>query len=58
MPIGGNVFIKADTENTVLTKIEAVGDAAVRNALLSLFWWRVAQDAALGRNDKSSEKSS
>jgi hypothetical protein len=43
----GNVFIQAPSENEVLAKIEHVGDVAVKNALLALFYWRLGTQQAV-----------
>ena len=42
----GNVFIQAPSENEVLTKIEMVNDAVLKNALLALFYWRLGTQQA------------
>ena len=52
-----NVFIKADSENEVLAKIEAISDVSIRNALLALFYWRVATQAD-SRDTQQSQSSS
>jgi len=44
---GENILIRADTEQEVLAKIEQVPDKFTRNAILSLFWWKLAQTAAV-----------
>ena len=43
----GNVLITAPSENEVLTKIEAVSDVRIRDALLALFWWRLGTQEAV-----------
>ena len=43
----GNVLITAPSENEVLTKIEMISDVTIRNALLALFWWRLATQEAV-----------
>jgi len=55
---GENLLIKAPTENDVLTKIEAIGDLAVRNAMLSLFWWRLAAQTAVRETKQETRGSS
>lgn len=44
--MGNNVFIQAPSENEVLAKIEHVGDTAIKNALLALFYWRLGTQQA------------
>lgn len=43
----GNLFIQAPSENEVLAKIEAVADTGIRNALLAIFFWRLATQQAV-----------
>ena len=43
----GNLLIQAPTENEVLAKIEAVSDVSIRNALLAIFFWRLATQQAV-----------
>ena len=43
----GNVLITAPSENEVLTKIEAISDVSIRNAMLALFWWRMGTQEAV-----------
>ena len=40
-------LIIANTENEVLAKIEMVNDVVTRNALRSLFFWRLGTQAAV-----------
>ena len=49
-----NVFIQAPSENEVLAKIEAISDVGIRNALLALFYWRLATQADSAQSQSSS----
>jgi len=53
----GNVFIQAPSENEVLTKIEMVNDVVIKNALLALFYWRLATQQAVQPQNSSNRSS-
>ena len=48
-----SITIKANTENEVLAKIEQVNDTATKNALLALFFWRLATQAVVQKSTAS-----
>ena len=50
---GDNIFIKADTANEVLKKIELISDEVTKRALLSLLFWRLATEAAVKSSSSS-----
>ena len=48
------LMIKTDSENEVLAKIEQVSDTATKNALRSLFFWRMATQTIVDQAEESS----
>ena len=46
------------SENQVLTKIEMVSDLTVRNALLSMFFWRLGTQSAVNSSVQLTTKHS
>jgi len=52
----GNVFIQAPSENEVLAKIEQIADVTTKNALLALFYWRLATQQAVEKPEPPAQK--